>query len=356
MKSKVLFYTLCLAVMAISVPLAAAKSSNLLDMMDQLDKLDKKDMQSLLDKANDCTRARNFSCSEEQLRKAAKLVNDRQDKLALNFATSNLQAEKQRVDQEARARAEQERQARQAELRRREEEDRAEERRRDEERRQDAQASYSSGPTFAQSIQSSINFNNDLTKIRTDAYQDTNRRIQENRDREAAQRRANERAAADLRAEQRLTERTAEDRRTQEVERQRQAQINRNPAPTYTPTVLAQNSVGGGAGNSAGSTRKAGESAQNCVRASVRGETLTFQNSCGEHVFVIWCGDLKYSKKKCGDNGMYYNMSANIEAGGETTAQITGQYRYAACKGGISFGNDGSYRETGNGGVECLKR
>ena len=44
-----------------------------------------------------------------------------------------------------------------------------------------------------------------------------------------------------------------------------------------------------------------GPDAQACVRASTAGEDLTFHNQCGQMVFVVWCGDLRYSKQRCGE-------------------------------------------------------
>lgn len=111
--------------------------------------------------------------------------------------------------------------------------------------------------------------------------------------------------------------------------------------------------------NDSGKRAKAsGESAQSCVDARTNGDTLTFKNNCSEKVFVLWCGDLKYSKKKCGDgpSGGYYTQSTNIAPGKESTTQINGKYQYAACKGGISFGNDGKYKDYSDGTVTCLKR
>lgn len=228
MKTKNLFCALALTVTAILfAPLPVAASvTDLLEMSEKIDQADKQDLLTLIDKANGCTRVRNFSCSEEQLRKAARLANGSKDKLALNTATQNLHTEQQRVEEEARARAEQERQIQLAEKRRREEEDQAEESRRlaqrQEQRRQDAEEASARAPTFAQSIQSSLDFSNDLTKIRNNATQETNRRIQENRDRADAQRRAEERATADRREDERSNQRAA-DRRAQDAERTRQA-------------------------------------------------------------------------------------------------------------------------------------
>ena len=101
-----------------------------------------------------------------------------------------------------------------------------------------------------------------------------------------------------------------------------------------------------------------GESAQRCVDASSSNGKVTFTNNCGEKVFVIWCGDLTYSKKRCGDGpkGGFYTQSSNIDDGESKTTEIKGQYSYAACKGSISFGNDGEYEDNARGGYRCLPR
>ena len=43
-----------------------------------------------------------------------------------------------------------------------------------------------------------------------------------------------------------------------------------------------------------------GESAQHCVDASSSNGKITFTNNCDEKVFVIWCGDLTYTKNDVG--------------------------------------------------------
>ncbi|BEP92690.1 hypothetical protein GmRootA79_10740 [Acidovorax sp. A79] len=101
-----------------------------------------------------------------------------------------------------------------------------------------------------------------------------------------------------------------------------------------------------------------GESAMHCIEAKSGNGEVIFVNNCGEKVFVIYCGDLKYAKKRCGDgsNGGYYTHSQNIAAGAEGKIHIQGRYRYFSCKGSIGFGNGGTYRETGTDSVECLER
>lgn len=99
-----------------------------------------------------------------------------------------------------------------------------------------------------------------------------------------------------------------------------------------------------------------GESAMNCVGTSTEGDKLIFKNRCGKDIFVVWCGELKYSKKRCGDGpkNHFFTKSANIKPYGEATAWIDGRYEYAACVGGIGFGSKGIIADAGdNGRFRC---
>ena len=90
-----------------------------------------------------------------------------------------------------------------------------------------------------------------------------------------------------------------------------------------------------------------GEVATNCIldssEASGSSVKLTFKNRCHYKVFVVWCGDMKYSDKQCGTGKNYYTHSANIDAlsSASTTIKPKGRYSYAACKGGIGSGSKG---------------
>lgn len=104
--------------------------TELLEMSDQLDKVDKEDFQAAIDRANNCTRARDFSCSESELAKAGKAANGAKDKKLLLAARQSIVGEKARIAEEERRRAEEERRLAEAEKERQrlamqEEEDRA---------------------------------------------------------------------------------------------------------------------------------------------------------------------------------------------------------------------------------------
>lgn len=362
----------------------AAKGPSLLDMSDQLDKIEKQDFQAAIDRANACIRSRNFPCAEAEHAKAAKAANSAQDRTALAASRQGLanakqqlaneirqremlaQAEARRVEQEAREREEEEEQERRAQEEQEAEHERRERLASDEEDRQSTSEYYAA--IGAQILQRGADDAARLNRIdrQTNAALDESRRVRA----EQAAARESERAAA--------------------REARRVARETRPSAPAYQPqAVVIPPSTSGqrteqgagragsgraGAGGAAGAEatndtrsderrptvwRNPGESAQRCVSArSTGGGKVAFTNNCGEKVFVIWCGDLKHTKKRCGDGpkGGFYTHSENIGAGDEATTDVNGPYRYAACKGSISFGNDGEYQDNGSGGVQCLKR
>ncbi|NRA55258.1 MAG: hypothetical protein HRU23_14030 [Gammaproteobacteria bacterium] len=109
----------------------------------------------------------------------------------------------------------------------------------------------------------------------------------------------------------------------------------------FLSCILAFTSTSSFAGNP-------GQNAMNCLSASTNSKSydnLVFKNTCSSRIFVVWCGDLKHSKKECGDGpkDTYYTHSANIAAYSKKTKTLKrgGSYSYAACKGRISFGSKG---------------
>jgi len=92
-----------------------------------------------------------------------------------------------------------------------------------------------------------------------------------------------------------------------------------------------------------------GESAMGCLSISTEfvysgAMEVKFKNNCSYRIFVVYCGEPTYSKKRCGQKSFYYSYSGNIDSG-ETHSSVAmkngSSYEYAACKGGISFGTDG---------------
>lgn len=99
-----------------------------------------------------------------------------------------------------------------------------------------------------------------------------------------------------------------------------------------------------------------GRSAMECVSASRDKQDIVFRNSCNYKVFVVWCGEQKYTKKKCGDGpagNSFYTHSNNIEAGASTRASGIQEYRYAACEGGIGFGK-AEIKDSSDGSFQCV--
>lgn len=99
-----------------------------------------------------------------------------------------------------------------------------------------------------------------------------------------------------------------------------------------------------------------GKSAMQCVSVSQKGDDVEFRNTCDKQIFVVWCGDLKYTKQKCGDGpkgNSYYTHSNNIQAGAAISTSVSGQYHYAACEGGIAFGKD-EIQDRPDGSFTCI--
>ena len=88
---------------------AQADLKDLLEMSGRLDKIEKQDFGEAIDKANACTRARDFSCTTSWLQKAGKLAGSARDKQMLAVAERNMTNEKARIAEEERQRAEEQR-------------------------------------------------------------------------------------------------------------------------------------------------------------------------------------------------------------------------------------------------------
>jgi len=106
-----------------------------------------------------------------------------------------------------------------------------------------------------------------------------------------------------------------------------------------------------------------GKKAMNCLSVSSNSEkfdNLVFKNRCTYRIFVAWCGDLKYTKKRCGEGprNTFYTQSANIAPNSKKTTTIKrgGSYAYAACRGSISFGSNGIKHPTSKRGQFACTR
>lgn len=109
--------SLILAMGVLTALTAQADLKDLLEMSERLDKIEKQDFGEAIDKANACTRARDFSCTTSWLQKAGKLAGSARDKQTLAAAEQNMTNEKARIAEEARQRAEEQRRIAEAEER-----------------------------------------------------------------------------------------------------------------------------------------------------------------------------------------------------------------------------------------------
>jgi hypothetical protein len=101
-----------------------------------------------------------------------------------------------------------------------------------------------------------------------------------------------------------------------------------------------------------------GRKAMECVSVNREGKDVAFTNTCATPLFVVWCGDMKYTKQRCGDGpagNSFYTHSNNVKPGETVYARAIGEYRYAACEGGISFGKD-EIKDQPDGSFVCIAR
>lgn len=108
-------------------------------------------------------------------------------------------------------------------------------------------------------------------------------------------------------------------------------------------------------------SERGGASAHECVDLAIIKGGMRIENNCRQPVFVLYCGDLKYSKSTCGSTPNYYTHSFNSKPGessqtSEVALKDLGNLRIAACFGQISFGNDGHFVARPDGSYTCLKR
>lgn len=134
------------------------------------------------------------------------------------------------------------------------------------------------------------------------------------------------------------------------------------PTTTIRPNPYVVDAPAGGSLE----RRANGESAMGCLNATTKKSPfdeklveVAISNRCGEPVFVLWCSDgLAYSRERCGQGPRsgYFTHHATIEVGGSKTFEIgpNASYSYNGCKGTMSFGNQGEFRDSGTGQIECL--
>jgi hypothetical protein len=102
-------------------------------------------------------------------------------------------------------------------------------------------------------------------------------------------------------------------------------------------------------------TGNPGRDAKECVTAARGKDDVVFANRCSHKIFVVWYGEMKYTKKKCGDGpqgNSFYTQSDNIEPGKSIRAAAIREFRWAACEGSIGFGKAG-IKDSPDGTYEC---
>lgn len=137
--------TVASAVLLACLAAQAATTDDLLRMTDQLDQMDKLDFDQAIERANKCTQARDFACTEAQLASARKVGTGSAAKATLARAESRLVAEKEAMEAERVALAKRQRELEEEERRLKVAEERAA-------RQAAVQAEEESGMSTAQGI------------------------------------------------------------------------------------------------------------------------------------------------------------------------------------------------------------
>lgn len=148
---------LALGLLALASLPVAAITNEQKSMLDQLDLLDQQEFVAQIEKAQACTRLRDFACAEKRLAKAAKYTTNSQDKGTLRLAHSDLAAERAAVIEEGRQRAAEQRRIAEEERRMAEEERRM----REQQEQAERETERNSGPSTADLIQQ---FGNEFLK------------------------------------------------------------------------------------------------------------------------------------------------------------------------------------------------
>lgn len=343
----------------------ASSRQQLQARMDMMERMDRMELLDGLEQANECTRQRKFSCADTQLKTVKPLVNSTDDQRMFSMAMNNLQREKAQAEQELKAQQQAERE-RQQRIERE-----AREARWEEENRRAllaAIAGVAGGSSTGGSNQRLQQIANDHHRQLEQNYQQALRQQQEQRQREQAERTAlqqRQQMTAEANARQRQLEQERIQQRQSETEQRQQAEREKQARELQLAAERKRQEEAQAARQQKAQAEKtyrnSGERAMHCVSLSDNNGTISVSNSCAVNIFLIYCGDFKYSNKRCGDgpSGAYYTHSKNVYAG-ETVEMMTinsgGRYAYGACTGGISFGNMGEFTDRPDGSFTCHKR
>lgn len=234
----------------------------MLEMSDQLDRLDSRDFQEAIDRVNDCTRARDFSCSEKELAKAAKLANGAQDKKTLLAARQNVVSEKALIAEEKRRREEEKWRLAKEEERRRE----AAEQRAYEESIREMEAEEKRAARAREEARRQKEMNFWMSAIEQQGKSEASRRARvaraEAREREEVKQFREEQAARQQRQRQEELERQRREAQARaERERREAAQRRRQTGNSYGTQASANNTYNSSAG-SVSAAKKSGSASR----------------------------------------------------------------------------------------------
>lgn len=221
--------------------LNAATQEEMIKRMEMLDKMDRMDLMEGLDKANACTRKRNFSCTEKELNQVRSLIKNSTDKKLYDLAQQNMTDEKAIIAEEIRYKKEQERLQREEEdrLERQRERELAAQRRQQEEENRARNLQFAMGAaalaaTSKHMTQDQINrsmeaLKNDYSSGSRNSQiflQSLNQTKQENQQRhDQKMQEIREQQARQQREQDRLRRQAAEYAREQQQERDRQSRL-----------------------------------------------------------------------------------------------------------------------------------
>ncbi|SFA84961.1 hypothetical protein SAMN04515620_10542 [Collimonas sp. OK607] len=336
-------------------------------MSDQFDKMDKGDFDVSISKANQCIAARDFNCADTHLRAARKLANDSKSKSTLKRAEDASLAEKERIREEERVIAQRQRELEEQEAQLLQ----AEQRARDADRQAQAEADErenlnnriaAAGNVYSQTIRAQANVraaeqarNRQFEKQQAEAARtvaNDQRRLAQERSQIESQRQQQQRQAETQRIQ--LVQAQQETQRAQAVAAETRRTSESKPVREAAPATAAATTTTQKKSNSINT----GRDAIRCVSVAREKEDVAFSNTCNIQIFVVWCGDLKYSNKHCGDGptgNSFYTHSINVMPGDKQYARAIDNYHYAACEGGISFGKD-EIQDRADGTFTCVPK
>lgn len=313
-------------------------SANLFSTMDAFDNQEKEDaqaLQSLIKKARICIEERDYECADNELKKANRVARGQSE---LKMVSSTRETLKSQQDADKRA----------ARLKR-------EEQKREEERQQRE-------PECAQVCERRVEYQECVagTRATHECYHDYARdddaqpvdyageiRAQMDRNNASAARIANIHNQTIARIQNQQAARSrAQDAVSTTSQRIARApdQIQRNQVQTGDKVIASDDSdvVPSKDVSMAkkSNSENTGRDAMRCLTITRDKEDLYFENTCSQPIFVVWCGDMKNTKRKCGDGpagNNFYTESMNVPVGRRMKTYGVGSYKYAACEGSIGF-------------------